>query len=59
MLGYARVLIVIRIGRGKSLFFMILAGSLRDRVTIVIVLLNSLREDLKERYDKVGISCVE
>lgn len=42
----SRVLIIMRTGGGKSLFFMILALCSRDRVTIVVVPLNSLREDL-------------
>jgi len=41
-----RVLIVICIGGGKSLFFIILVLCSRDSVTIIIVPLNSLREDL-------------
>jgi len=59
MAGKARVLIVIRTGGGKSLFFMILALCLRDGVTIVVVPLNSLREDLQQRCIKAGISCIE
>ena len=41
-----RVLIVMRTAGGKSLFFMIPALCSRDGVTIVIIPLNSLREDL-------------
>jgi superfamily II DNA helicase RecQ len=48
-----------RTGGGKSLFFMLPAASTRTGVTIVIIPLNSLREDLKDRCDKVGISCAE
>ena len=55
----ARVLIIMRTGGGKSLFFMLPASSSRDGVTVVIVPLNSLREDLKGRCDRVGISCAE
>lgn len=40
------MLIIIRTGGGKSLFFIILALCLRDGVIIVVVPLNSLREDL-------------
>ena len=55
----ARVLIVMRTGGGKSLFFMIPALCSRDGVTIVVVPLNSLREDLQQRCTKAGISCTE
>jgi superfamily II DNA helicase RecQ len=48
-----------RTGGGKSLFFILLAASIRIGVTIVIIPLNSLREDLKDRYDKAGISYAE
>ena len=48
-----------RTGGGKSIFFILLAASIRTRVTIVIIPLNSLREDLKDRCDKVGISYAE
>ena len=54
-----RVLIVMRTGGGKSLFFMIPVLCSRDGVTIVIVPLNSLREDLQQRCTKAGIRCVE
>ena len=54
-----RVLIIMRTGGGKSLFFMLPARSSREGVSIVIVPLNSLREDLKQRCDKAGISCAE
>jgi len=54
-----RVLIIMRTGGGKSLFFMLPAASTRTGVTIVIIPLNSLREDLKDRCNKAGISCAE
>ena len=41
-----RVLIVMRIGGGKSLFFIIPVLYSRDGVTIIIIPLNLLREDL-------------
>ena len=53
------MLIIIRIGGGKSIFFILLVVSIRTRVTIVIIPLNLLQEDLKDRCDKVGISCAE
>ena len=54
-----RVLIIMRTGGGKSIFFMLPAASTRTGVTMVIIPLNSLREDLKDRCDKAGISCAE
>ena len=48
-----------RIGGGKSIFFILLAVSIRTRVIIVIIPLNLLREDLKDRCDKAGISYAE
>jgi len=48
-----------RTGGGKSLLFMLPAASSRDGVTVVIVPLCSLREDLKDRCDGAGISCAE
>ena len=56
---HMRVLIMMRTGGGKSLFFMLPAMCSRDGVTIVIVPLISLREDLKRRYNEAGISCRE
>jgi len=46
-------------GGGKSIFFILLAASTRTRVIIVIIPLNLLQGDLKDRYNKVGISCAE
>ena len=54
-----RVLIVMRTGGGKSLFFMIPAKVSKGGVSIVVVPLNSLREDLKVRCDRAGIKCAE
>ena len=48
-----------RTGGGKSLFFILLAASIRIGVIIIIIPLNLLREDLKDRYNKVGISYAE
>jgi len=52
-----RVLVIMRTGGGKSLFFMIPALCSKEGVTIVVVPLSSLREDLQQRCTKVGISC--
>lgn len=38
---------------------MLLAASTRTRIIMVIIPLNSLQEDLKDRYNKVGISCAK
>lgn len=51
-----RVTIVMRTGGGKSLFFMIPAAGSRDGVTIVVVPVVSLRQDLVDRCEKVGLS---
>lgn len=50
-----RVLIVMRTGGGKSLFFIILALCSKNSVIIVIVPLNSLRDDLQRRCAKVRL----
>jgi len=55
----SRVLIIMRTGGGKSLFFMILALCSRDGVMIVVVPLNSLREDLQQRCTDKGIRYTE
>jgi superfamily II DNA helicase RecQ len=54
-----RVMIIIRTGGGKSLFFMVLAASSREGVSIVVVPLTLLREDLRDRCSKVGIRYAE
>ncbi|KEQ90151.1 hypothetical protein AUEXF2481DRAFT_71878, partial [Aureobasidium subglaciale EXF-2481] len=48
--GHPRILAIIKTGRGKSLFFILLVVSLKEGVTIVIVPLNLLRDDLIDRY---------
>jgi superfamily II DNA helicase RecQ len=48
-----------RTGGRKSLFFIVLAASSREGVSIVVVLLTLLREDLRDRYSKVGIRYTE
>jgi superfamily II DNA helicase RecQ len=55
----ARVIIIIRTGGGKSLFFIVPAASSREGVSIVVVLLTLLREDLRDRCSKAGIRYVE
>jgi superfamily II DNA helicase RecQ len=54
-----RVMIIIRTGGRKSLFFIVLAASSKEGVSIVVVLLTSLREDLRDRCSKAGIRCTE
>ena len=54
-----RVLIVMRTGGGKSLFFMLPAAGSQDGVTVVVVPLNALRTDLKQRCDRIGIASAE
>jgi superfamily II DNA helicase RecQ len=52
-------MIIMRTGGGKSLFFMVPAASSREGVSIVVVLLTLLREDLRDRCSKAGIRYVE
>lgn len=54
---HPRVVVVMRTGGGKSLLFMLPAAMARTGVTIVVVPLNSLREDLIERCTQAGIHC--
>jgi superfamily II DNA helicase RecQ len=49
---------IIGTGAGKSVLFMLLASCLTG-VTVVIVLLVLLRQDIKTRCDRAGIKCVE
>ena len=55
----ARVMLIMRTGGGKSLFFMVPAASSREGVSIVVVPLISLREDLRDRCSQAGIRCAE
>ena len=57
--GRSPILIVMGTGGGKSLFFMIPASIGSDGVTVVVVALISLRQDLRRRCDDAGIRCVE
>ncbi|OCK86521.1 uncharacterized protein K441DRAFT_599367, partial [Cenococcum geophilum 1.58] len=50
------VIIVMGIGAGKSMLF-ILPASCSTGVTVVVILLISLRDNLKNRCDKAGIKC--
>ena len=52
------VIVVIGTGAGKSILF-ILPASYSTGVIVVVVLLISLRGDIKRRYKKVGIKCVK
>jgi superfamily II DNA or RNA helicase len=58
--GDDRVVAVMPTGGGKSMLFMLpawVAG--RGGLTVVVVPLTSLRQDLRERCQAFGISCVE
>jgi superfamily II DNA helicase RecQ len=46
-------------GGGKSLLFMLPAAASRDRVTIVIIPMVALRQDMCEHSNKKGIPCTE
>jgi superfamily II DNA helicase RecQ len=53
------VLAIMLTGGSKSLLFMLPAVASRDRVTIVIVLIVVLQQDMCERSNKKGILYVE
>lgn len=53
------VIAIMGTGAGKSILFMLPASCSKNGVTVVVVPLISLREDLKNRCDKAQISCVE
>ena len=52
------IVAVIGTGGGKSMLFMLLVRC-SDGLTVVVVLLVSLRSDIKDRCDQLGIECVE
>lgn len=52
------VVCIMGTGAGKSVLFM-LPASVSSGVTVVVVPLVSLREDMRKRCDSLGISCVE
>lgn len=56
--GKQRVLVVAGTGSSKSLLFMLPVAGSEDGLTIVVVLMLSLQEDVKRRYEAVGIRCV-
>ncbi|KAF1955659.1 hypothetical protein CC80DRAFT_415300, partial [Byssothecium circinans] len=53
------LIIVLLIGRGKSLLFSILACLEGARMTVVVVLYQVLIKDLVGRIRKCGINCIE
>jgi RecQ family ATP-dependent DNA helicase len=53
------IVVVMPTGGGKSLLFMLPALCHPDGVTLVVVPLISLREDLKRRCEEIGITCRE
>jgi superfamily II DNA helicase RecQ len=53
------ILAIMLTGGSKSLLFMLLAAASQDRITIVIVLIVALRQDIYERSNKKGILCIE
>ena len=58
MQGHSPVVAIMGTGAGKSILFM-LPASVSNGVTVVVVPLVSLREDMKDRCEKLGISCIE
>ena len=59
IVGTRRLIVVIGTGTGKSLLFMLLAKVGKGGCSIVIVLLNSLRDNIKRRCNEAGIESVE
>jgi superfamily II DNA helicase RecQ len=53
------ILAIMPTGGGKSLLFMLPAAASRDGVTIVIVPMVALRQDICERSNEKGIPCAE
>jgi superfamily II DNA helicase RecQ len=53
------VLAIMPTGSGKSLLFMLLAVASQDRVTIVIVPMVALQQDMCKHSNERGILCVE
>lgn len=56
--GRGPMLVVIGTGSRKSLLFMLLAFCIQGGTTIVVVLLQSLQTDIKDRCDKCRITSV-
>jgi len=56
MARHLRILAIMKTGRGKSMFFMLLVASSRGRVTVIIVLLNALRDNLINRCKAANIA---
>ncbi|KAK0910966.1 hypothetical protein LTR91_019977 [Friedmanniomyces endolithicus] len=57
--GTPYVVVIMRTGGGKSMLFMLPAAGSPRGLTVVIVPVVSLRQDLHERCRKVGIHCAE
>jgi superfamily II DNA helicase RecQ len=55
----AFILAIMPTGGGKSLLFMLPAAASRDGITIVIVLIVALRQDIYERSNEKGIPYAE
>lgn len=59
MVGESPVVVVMGTGGGKSLLFMLPAWCERGGVSVVVVPLIALRQDMKERCERLRIGCVE
>jgi len=57
--GSRRVIVIIGTGKGKSLLFILPAKVSEAGLSVVIVLLNSLRDDMKRRCNEAGIESEE
>jgi superfamily II DNA helicase RecQ len=52
-----RVLVIMATGDGKSMLFMLPAAVLLGGVTVVIVPLNALQDNLQDCCEKLGVAC--
>lgn len=57
--GTRRLMVIMGTGKGKSILFMLPAKVSQGGLTIVIVPLNALRDDMKRRCDEAGIESAE
>jgi superfamily II DNA helicase RecQ len=53
------LIIMLPIGRGKSLLFTLLACVEKAEVTVVIVLYQALIKDLVKQIQQYGVKCIE
>jgi len=59
MAGKSSVVIVMTIEEGKSLLFMLPAWCSQGDISIIVMPLIALRQDMKQRCEGMSITCVE